>query len=120
VEVTRTNVVTNKAGGSMRKRVLAQTVAAAAAELEIEMRSPKVLRLSSGRSSPGSASESLYGDGDFESEYEHFPDMTRLGPGLGPGPDGEAWLPMRTGPTVVRLFTPSDMGSDGLGPADDF
>ena len=119
VEVTRTNVVTNKAGGSMRKRVLAQTVAAAA-ELEIEMRSPKVLRLSSGRSSPGSASESLYGDGDFESEYEHLPDMTRLGPGLGPGPDEEAGLPMRTGPTVVRLLTPSDMGSDGLGPADDF
>ncbi|KAK4131071.1 S-adenosyl-L-methionine-dependent methyltransferase [Trichocladium antarcticum] len=94
VEATGTVAAAARNGGGVKKRELSQT--AAAAELELAMRSPKMQRLPSPRVEP--------------------PDANGSGNGLGPGPGGDAGL---AGPTVVRLWTPSGMGSDGRGPDDD-
>ncbi|KAL2263247.1 hypothetical protein VTK26DRAFT_7594 [Humicola hyalothermophila] len=121
----------SSSSSSMRKRVLSQTLAAAA---EWEMRSPKSRRLSgsgSGRSSPA-----LVDDGQDSLSCPRMSESAEPRAEAGSGSDAGAPVvdgaerekdgkeevegaeeeeedvtPVKTGPTVVRLLSPDEMGS---------
>jgi DNA (cytosine-5)-methyltransferase 1 len=99
--------------GGTRKRLLSQSL-----EPEFEEIQPrKAICLESGESSPVPVPQP-------ERESEPLPTNGVSGPWTmhaewEVAAQGEEAAQARTGPTVVRIWTPEEMGSDGLGPDDD-
>ncbi|KAK4038296.1 hypothetical protein C8A01DRAFT_17585 [Parachaetomium inaequale] len=106
---TDRNTDSTKINGGMRKRLLSQSLGP---EPEAG-RSPKVIRLESGKSTPARHPES-------PRPANGGPPMSVVmgepGPAVPPSPAAEEGVtPVRTGPTVVRMWTPEELDSDGLG-----